>query len=119
MFVLDTGCRLGEALNLESCNGKVVLAHPRHRTVDDDWVGHRWGLVRRDCNIADVNIHILRHTCASRLLERGVDLYTVSKWLGHSSVKVTERYAHLRTGALDRAAAALASTAGTAGTAGT
>jgi integrase len=59
-----------------------------------------------------VNIHILRHTCASRLLERGVDLYTVSKWLGHSSVKVTERYAHLARNALEGACAALAGTLG-------
>jgi integrase len=42
-------------------------------------------------------VHCLRHTCASRLLQGGVELEKVSKWLGHSSVKVTERYAHLRT----------------------
>jgi site-specific recombinase XerD len=32
--------------------------------------------------------HICRRTFASRLLERGVDIYTMSKLLGHSSVKV-------------------------------
>lgn len=40
-------------------------------------------------------LHALRHTCASRLVQAGVPLYTVSKWLGHSSIKQTERYAHL------------------------
>lgn len=85
-----------------------MLDNTHHGKVSVDWVGHRWGLVRRECGIPDVNIHILRHTCASRLLARGVDLYTVSKWLGHSSVKVTERCAHLNTGALEQAAAALA-----------
>ncbi len=39
--------------------------------------------------------HSLRHTCASRLVNAGVDLYVVKEWLGHSSIKVTERYAHL------------------------
>jgi len=37
----------------------------------------------------------------------GVDLGTVFKWLGHSSVKVTERYAHVHPGTLDAAAKAL------------
>jgi site-specific recombinase XerD len=40
-------------------------------------------------------IHPLRHTCASRLVNRGVDLYVVKKRLGHSSIQITERYAHL------------------------
>ena len=44
----------------------------------------------------EITPHILRHTCASRLIQRGADLYTVQKYLGHSTIKVTERYAHLQ-----------------------
>ena len=40
-------------------------------------------------------IHAMRHTFASRLVQRGVDLYTVKTLLGHSTITVTERYAHL------------------------
>lgn len=136
IVLLDTGCRLTEALTITKTDGKVVhlkygttknnkarvipltpraskslelmLANRFHGKVDNDWVGHRWMLVRRECKVEDVNIHVLRHTCASRLLAAKVDLYTVSKWLGHSSVKITERYAHLQSGALEQAAAALA-----------
>lgn len=42
-----------------------------------------------------VTPHTMRHTYASHLVMNGVPLYTVSKLLGHSSVTVTEIYAHL------------------------
>ena len=74
----------------------VFLSSPFYGKVDVAWVEHRWDLMRVDLKLEEpANPHISRHTFASRLLERGVDIYTVSKLLGHSSVKVTERYAAL------------------------
>jgi integrase/recombinase XerD len=35
--------------------------------------------------------HSLRHACATRMIENGADIYRVSKYLGHSSVQITER----------------------------
>lgn len=42
-----------------------------------------------------VRIHDLRHTFASFLIKNGVPLYHVSTLLGHSDIRVTQRYAHL------------------------
>lgn len=40
-----------------------------------------------------VTFHMSRHTCATLLLYYGADLYTVSKILGHTSIKSTQIYA--------------------------
>ncbi|NHJ32262.1 MAG: tyrosine-type recombinase/integrase [Asgard group archaeon] len=48
----------------------------------------------RRAKISNLRFHDLRHTFASRLVEKGVDLITVKELLGHSTVKMTERYTH-------------------------
>lgn len=40
-------------------------------------------------------LHKLRHTFASRLIQNNVDIYVISKLMGHNSITVTEIYAHL------------------------
>jgi integrase len=49
----------------------------------------------RKARIEDFHIHDLRHTCAAWLVTAGVPLPEVRDLLGHSTVQMTERYAHL------------------------
>lgn len=64
-----------------------------------DWLRYVWNSAKNDLGHSDDEFyvpHILRHTCASRLVQKGAPLYTVAAWLGHKSITTTRRYAHLR-----------------------
>ncbi len=56
----------------------------------------------------NVTPHILRHTCAMRMLAAGIDATTIALWLGHESPDSTRAYLHadlqLKQQALDRTA---------------
>jgi len=46
-------------------------------------------------NIEDFRVHDMRHTCAAWLVTSGVPMAEVRDLLGHSSITMTEKYAHL------------------------
>ncbi len=57
-------------------------------------VQRQFSTVIKKAEIKEFRFHDLRHTAATWMVQHGVDLYRVSKILGHSSIKETERYAH-------------------------
>lgn len=134
VFLVDTGCRLGEALGL--CWGDIhgdrvsfwLTKSGRSRTVpltaralDVLAVSDRrergpftmltqahyraiWNDAKQEVGLGtddQVVPHILRHTCASRLVRGGIDIRRVQMWLGHQTLQMTMRYAHLATNDLD------------------
>jgi integrase len=56
-----------------------------------DW----FGPAVKEAGLKDFTWHCLRHTFASRLVMAGVDLRTVQEAMGHKTIQVTVRYAHL------------------------
>ncbi|MEO8799017.1 MAG: site-specific integrase [Polyangiaceae bacterium] len=92
----------------------LSLMFPTERGARRDKAPRSWNLVRAKLGVI-TRIgrkpwwHLLRHTCASSLVAgwwgRKWSLEEVRGYLGHSSVKVTERYAHLAESVLDGVAA--------------
>lgn len=78
----------------------ALKPHLKHLPLAIDYEGVKSGFrrAREKVGLRHVRFHDLRHSCASILIGLGVDLYTVSKILGHSSIASTERYAHLQVG---------------------
>ena len=69
-----------------------------------DFLSHKFaGYVENAGINLKLNFHSLRHTFASWLVQRGVSIYEVSKLLGHSEIKTTQIYAHLRSENLSNA----------------
>jgi site-specific recombinase XerD len=65
---------------------------------DNFWMNREWGRVRAKMQMNEdpqFIPYVRRHTCASRLVQRGASLQVVQEWMGHKSIKVTLRYAHL------------------------
>jgi integrase len=70
-----------------------VFAHATGERIGD--IKHAFTTACRRAGIQDFRIHDLRHTCAAWLVQAGVSLAEVRDVLGHSTVRMTERYAHL------------------------
>lgn len=111
-----SGLRLGEILAAGVENGCFVLPDskngdpvrvPIHRKVSNltiyEWptryiVGYWFRKARAKVGLDNLHFHDIRHSTASDLINRGVDLYTVGAVLRHKSHASTKRYAHLSTG---------------------
>ncbi|MCL1826326.1 MAG: site-specific integrase [Betaproteobacteria bacterium] len=103
-----TGRRRSVPLNAQARTALLNLARFRASYCPDSpWVfAHKDGsqqegirtaflVALKNAGIADFRIHDLRHTCASWLVSAGQPLPAVRDLLGHSTVTMTERYAHL------------------------
>jgi integrase len=62
------------------------------RSKDSEY-GYKAALLKSKCH--ELNFHALRHTFASHFIMSGGNILTLQKLLGHSSVAVTMKYAHL------------------------
>lgn len=65
-------------------------------------LGHLFARLVKKSGLRKIRFHDLRHSFASHFVMNGGDLYALRDLLGHSSIKMTERYAHLSPDHLQR-----------------
>jgi integrase len=82
-----------------------VLVTPEGKTQSPEAITKAWSRAMASIGMPDAGLHSLRHTHVSMLIASGMDILTISRRIGHASVKVTlDTYGHLIHGTDDRAA---------------
>jgi integrase/recombinase XerD len=75
--------------------------HKQGEPLSESWLRKKWNDACREAGIKGVNLKgATRHSVASQAASRGESLYLISKFLGHTNSKMTERYAHVAGNAL-------------------
>jgi integrase len=78
--------------------GLGVVAGPLFRAPDGSpltrFPEERWREARVAAGLPGLHVHDLRHLCGSLLSEAGVPPRVIQEWMGHSTLRMTERYTH-------------------------
>jgi integrase len=103
----DTKNKERRSLPLAGLALQLVRDHARVRRIDTDLVFPRedglapvdirkaWETARSKAEIADFRFHDLRHSAASYLAMNGASLAEIAEVLGHKTLAMVKRYAHL------------------------
>lgn len=85
---------LFEMLNINGNNSFYVLSNSASY-IEPRTLQNHFKAIISQCKISDANFHALRHTFATRCIELGFDIKSLSEILGHANVNITlNRYVH-------------------------
>ena len=81
--------------NMDSVKSGFVLSKDGTHLMEPRVLQYHFKKILKELGIEEVNFHILRHTFATRCIELGFDVKSLSEILGHSSVAITmNKYVH-------------------------
>lgn len=86
---------LSTLITMKKCSASDYVISRDKSFVSPRTYEYRYHKILNECHIPSVNYHTLRHTFATRCVEVGVDVKTLSEILGHASVSITlNTYVH-------------------------
>lgn len=101
--VLPISSELARVLGGIEHRGEFVLTLQNGRGLRPHYVSVRFKKFIRLAGLPEeVTFHSLRHTCCTNLILSGVPIELVRRYMGHSSISVTQRYVHSTIGDLER-----------------
>lgn len=90
----DYAVSLCKNMMLTNGSAYVLTGDPCHY-IEPRTLQYRLEKYTDECGLNDVHFHVLRHTFATRCVEVGFEIKSLSEILGHASAKVTlDRYVH-------------------------
>ena len=89
--------RFAKEFSREACDEDFIVFNRCGRVMDPDNLSHYFSRILRQLHLEHVKFHAMRHTFATRAIENGIDVATVSGLLGHADVTTTTHfYVHPR-----------------------
>ena len=86
---------LQSVINQHRSSSGPVLKNRNGKPIEPRLMQQQFEKIIKDCGIRKTNFHALRHTFATRCIEAGFEIKTLSEVLGHSDVKTTlNKYVH-------------------------
>lgn len=85
---------LMEKSTIRNIKNDLVFTSSVGTKIDNDNLRRAFEKALKKADIRNFHFHDLRHTFATRLAQRGIDIYKISKLLGHKDIRMTQRYAH-------------------------
>jgi integrase len=91
ILIKEEKLKLGPAYN----DNNLLFPSLTGQYIDSRNLIRSWKRVLNNAGVQYRKFHSLRHTYATKLFENGSSILTVSRLLGHSSIKTTEIYTHV------------------------
>jgi len=76
-------------LELQKVSTSDYVISNKHKALEPRTIAYRFQIIRKKIGLEGFSFHSLRHTFATRCLEAGGNIATISSLLGHSSTKMT------------------------------
>ena len=85
---------LNQRSKVKSIKNDYVFFNSNGKKINPHVLRTSFYTVLEKVGVENLWLHDLRHTFATRLAQADVDLYKISKLLGHKDIKMTQRYSH-------------------------